>query len=56
MAFALGRLAAECGDLLGVFARANEIEAEIGLKALLLKIQQNKLQPIRCVSVVPMTA
>jgi hypothetical protein len=36
---AFGRFAAERGDLLGILARAHQIEAEIRLEALLLEIQ-----------------
>ena len=40
---AFGRLAAERGDLLGILARAHEIETEIGFETLLLEIERDEL-------------
>jgi hypothetical protein len=42
VAFALGRLSAERRNLLGILARAHEIETEVGFETLLLKIERNK--------------
>ncbi len=39
---ALGGFAMQRRDLLGILARAHQIEAEIGLVALLLKVERNK--------------
>ena len=55
-AMGLRRFAVEQRDLLGVLAHAHEIEAEVGLEALLLKIEPNQRRPIKCVNKVPMTA
>ncbi len=43
MAVALSVVAAECRDLLGIFTRAYQIEAEVRLEALLLKVERNEL-------------
>ena len=43
MAVALSGVAAECRDLLGIFPRAHQIEAEVRLEALLLKVERNEL-------------
>src|SRR5262249_35867798 len=42
MALALGSLAAQRRNLLGILARAHEVETEIGLKPLLLEIERNQ--------------
>ena len=41
MTFAFGRLAMERRNLLRVFARAHEIESEIGFETLLLEVERN---------------
>ena len=53
---ALGALAVEQRDLLGVFAHAHQVEAEVGLVALLLEIEIDQRRPIQCVSTVPKMA
>ncbi len=40
--FALRRFAMQRRDLLGVLARAHQVETEIGLKTLLLEIERNE--------------
>jgi hypothetical protein len=45
MLLAFCRLAAQRRDLLGVLARSHQIETEIGLEALLLKIERNERFP-----------
>ena len=41
-AVALGALAVEQGDLLGVLAHAHQVEAEVGFVALLLEIERDQ--------------
>ena len=42
VALALGGFAVQRRDLLGILAAAHQVEAEIGLEALLLEIERNK--------------
>ena len=53
----LGALAAEQRDLLGVLPRPHQVEAKVGLEALLAEIERRPAAtPTRWVSVVPIMA
>ena len=51
-----GLLAVEQRDLFGIFARAHEIEAEIGFVALLAEIELGQRPADQCANAVPTTA
>ena len=53
---AFGGLALQQRDLFGILPGPHQVEAKVGLEALLLEIKPTSGEPIHCVSAVPKMA